>query len=365
VRAALHDPRLGSADAAAVGPGALDDARVASAARAHGGLALPFLEQALASIERLRGSWLVLTDPPDHTRIRAVVKRALGPRMARIRPEVEATAGELLEAARSGRPVDLAQAVCAPLPALTMARLIGVPAAHQRHFRRWYADGETLFGQDVRLQGVVASAEVIQYFARLIAERRRRPADDLITDLVAARDERGELTEEELHASCVLLLLAGYTTTERLLAEGTAHLLADQERLNGLASDGERRWNAVEELLRFVSPVVQRRRYARADVEIGGCTIRRGERVELHLAAANRDPGEFSSPDELDLTRRPNTHLAFGSGPHLCLGAPLARLEAEVLLAALAADPPRPEAAPADLPSGRQRSGLAPLWVRF
>ena len=370
VKAAFHDPRFGftgaplsGLDLATLGHGAGQGG--AKPGNAAADLSAALAAQGAKSIERLRGHWFGAADPPDHPRIRAVVKQALAPRMAAMRPRLEETLGRLLGEATAEGTAELGAKVVFPLGAITMAEIIGLPPQHRAYFGRWFVDTECLFGLQVRRETLVPCQEVIQYFSNLVAARRRRPQDDLISDLVAAADERHELTEEELVATCITVLFAGYHSVETFLVNSAALLLARPAELAGLGADPLARWNAVEELLRWVFRPTRRPRFAQTDIEVGPTRIRRGERVDLLLGEANFDPAEFTQPDLLDLARAHNAHLSFGSGPHYCLGAPLARLEAEVFIQALAAHPPRLAPAPDGQPRATRLGDPAALWVTF
>jgi cytochrome P450 len=281
-------------------------------------------------------------DPPEHTRLRRLVSKAFTARFVeRLRPRIEDLVQELLNAAEGD--VDLISTLAYPLPVAVISELLGVPAADSDRFRRWSdalargLDPDFLLPPEQLAAREEARQEFTEYFRELSAERRASPRPDLLSSLVAVSSDGGEtLSETDLLATCVLLLVAGHETTVNLIGNGTLALLRHPDDLQRLRSDPSLVPSAVEELLRYDSPIQFSARVALTDAEICGERIEAGQVVLLVLGAANRDPSVFADPDRLDIDRRPAGHLAFGMGIHFCLGAPLARLEGQIALTALA-----------------------------
>ena len=281
-------------------------------------------------------------DAPDHARLRALVQKAFTPRLVEaLRPRVESLVDELLTAALREPRGELVSQLALPVPLTIIAELLGVPAADQPRFHRWST--RIVSGTpDIRALLVLpAVRSLFRYLRRLFAERRAEPRDDLITALVQAEEAGDRLSEDELLGMVFLLLAAGHETTVNLIGGGVLALLQHPGQLHRLRGDPSLAKTAVDELVRFTSPVeLSTERNAREELEIAGVTIRRGEMVLGAIGAANRDPEHFPDPDVLDLGREPNRHLGFGLGAHFCLGAPLARLEAQVAIPALLARAP-------------------------
>jgi len=287
-----------------------------------------------------RPSGLPFVDPPDHTRLRALVQQAFTPRaVEQLRPEVERLTDELLAAAGERGEADLIADFAGPLPAIVLAELLGIPSGDQELFRSWAMKViETIDPVSHRVlpgDGDRARADMTDYLAQVIAERRRRPADDLISGMVHAEESGQRLSGDELLEMCLLLAIVGLETTTNLIGNGMSALLSHPAELQRLQAEPGLTRTAVEELLRYDAPVQLAGRVAVDDIELDGGTLRPGQVVGLVLGAANRDPDAFPDPDRLDLTRTPNHHLAFGRGIHFCLGAPLARLEGPIAIAAL------------------------------
>ncbi|HEY5394782.1 MAG TPA: cytochrome P450 [Trebonia sp.] len=273
-------------------------------------------------------------DPPDHTRLRRLVQKAFAPRRAALRPRAEEIAAGLLnEMAAGGDVTDLLDAYARPLPIAVLCELLGIPAAD----RGWI--GVTVAAYDERAQHDRLERELAAYFAELIAVRRAEPGDDLVSALVVAcgdGDAEEGLSGDELLATIFLLVMAGFDTTVNLIASGTLALLTRPEEQPRLRRHPSLLTAAVEELLRFTSPVNHANdRFSTEDVPVGDVVIPAGEWVLPATSSANRDPAQFPDPDRLDLNRDTSGHVAFGHGVHHCLGAPLARMEAEVALGAL------------------------------
>ncbi len=282
-------------------------------------------------------------DPPDHTRLRGLVSKAFTPRTVEsLRARTSEVVAGLLDRALDDGEVDLVSSFAYPLPVQIICDLLGIPAEDQYRFHGWSAalarglDPDFLLppgGQEERMQAVLSFA---QYFFPLLAERRQHPGEDLLSQLALAEDGGDTLSEGEMLSTCILLLVAGHETTVNLIAGGILALLRHPDQFEALRRQPELARPGVEELLRYVSPVQLTGRTLLDDMEVGGVTLPGGQFAMLLLAAANRDPAVFDRPDELRLDRADNRHLGFGFGAHHCLGAPLARLEAQVALSELA-----------------------------
>ncbi len=281
-------------------------------------------------------SSLIGQDPPHHTRLRALVTQAFTPRaVALLQPRIEAIVAALLDAAAARREVDLVADFAYPLPATVIAELLGIPAEDQLEFKRW-SDAVVAGGGPAGGAGFhAAQQEMAAYFHRVLTERARRPGEDLISGLLAARLDGRSLEPMDLFGFCVLLLVAGHETTTNLLANAVQTLDEHPAVQSRLAADPAALPAAIEEVLRYRSPVQVMFRTAARDVELHGCRIGAGERVAAWIGSANRDGAQFPDPDAFEPARSPNRHLAFGHGIHFCLGAPLARLEARIALGAL------------------------------
>ncbi|MEU3050985.1 cytochrome P450 [Streptomyces sp. NPDC006984] len=312
---------------------------------------------------------LLNMDPPDHTRLRRLVGRAFTQRrVEQLRAPIRATADQLLHALGEHGTTDLIASYAAPLPITVICDLLGVPASHRRDFRSWTT---ALIAPDPARphEAKEAIAAMLGFFTELMAHKRREPADDLLTDLIAVRDTEGDrLTEDELMSLAFLILFAGYENTVQMIGNAILTLLQHPDQMALLRQDPSRITAAVEELARYEGPALLAiRRFPIRDVTIGGVHIPAGETVLLSLSAANRDPDRFPEPDRLDLGRDAAGHLALGHGIHYCLGAPLARAETEIALAALLErfeelEPTEEE--PRWRPSLRAR-GLLDLPVRY
>jgi pentalenolactone synthase len=266
-------------------------------------------------------------DRADHARQRMVQNRSFSlRRMEALRPHIQGLVDDLLdEMALRTPPVDLHEAFSFPLPALVISELLGVPPEDRDDFRRW---SEQVASMTDRAAAAAALERLQRYMRVLIGHKRERPGEDVISDLVHARDVEGRLDEEEMVTMAAGLLFAGHETTVARIDTGTLLLLVHEDQLARLRADPSLVNRAVEEIMRVsVTPIGAAPRYALADIEIGGVTIRAGELVLLGLDAANRDGRAFADPDRFDITRDRNPHVAFGHGYRFCLGAPLARVE--------------------------------------
>lgn len=283
---------------------------------------------------------MLFSDAPDHTRLRGLVSRSFTPRVVEeLRPRIVELVDQLLDEAAGAGELDVIAGLGRPLPVAVIAQMLGVPTEDQDRFRSWSeALAHTVdpeMAPDVAERAAIAGLEFMQYFNELAEERRKRPQGDLVSALAADEDAGDRLSADELVANLILLLIAGHETTTNLIGNGTLALLRNPDELARLRADPGLAKTAVEEVLRYDSPVHLTGRAALEDTEVGGVPVKAGERVTILLAAANRDPAAFAEPDRLDLGRSENKHLAFSSGPHFCLGAALARLEGQIALSTL------------------------------
>lgn len=287
-------------------------------------------------------SWMLMVDPPDHTRLRGLVNEAFTPRVVEnMRTRVQDLVNGMLAAVKQQGRMDVITELANPLPAIVVSELLGVPGSDQRQFKEWSDDialalsgidtgatKEELFAlYDVAQKSFLALSD---YFKEKVVELRLKPQDNLLSALAQAQAQGDRLTEDELFANCVLLMIAGHETTTNLIGNGILALLQNPSQQEALNSNPELIVSAVEELLRYDSPVQKMGRIALADIEVAGKEIKKGQLVCFCFAAGNRDPEQFESPERLDITRRPNRHLAFGHGLHYCVGAALARLEGQI-----------------------------------
>ncbi|MBQ0986437.1 cytochrome P450 [Streptomyces sp. F63] len=282
---------------------------------------------------------ILTMDPPDHTRLRTLVARAFTThRVERLRPDVRALAGGLLDAMEEhGPPADLVEEYALPIPVAVICRLLGVPEEDRPRFRRW-SDAALSTSSLTAEEHLAQREELRDYMAGLVAGHREEPRDDLMSALIAARDgDHGRLTERELVDLCVGILVAGHETTATQIPNFVLTLLDHPAHLKRLRGEPELIPAAVEELMRFVplGAGAAFPRYATEDIEVGGTLVRAGEPVLVAVGAANRDALRFGDPDRLDFGRPSNQHIGFGHGAHHCLGAPLARLELQEALRAL------------------------------
>ncbi|MER7882346.1 cytochrome P450 [Streptomyces fimicarius] len=274
------------------------------------------------------------SDPPDHTRLRKLTTKAFTARPTEMfRPRIEELAAGLLDGFEAGQRMDVVNDYAMPLSTRVICELIGIPAADGEIFRDWYT---TMTGVHPPEQVTEARQSLIRYLGDLIADKRARPADDLISNLLQARDADDLLSETEVMSMVFLLLGAGHETAISFIGTAMLSLLSEPDQLALLQKDLTLLPGAIEELLRFESPInVATFRYAAEPVEIGGVTIPAGDSVFVSIGALNRDPSKFSEPDRLEITRPATGHLAFGHGLHHCLGAPLARVEGAVAIGQL------------------------------
>ncbi len=297
---------------------------------------------------RLEMRPFLFRDPPDHTRLRGLVSQTFTPKMVnRMTHRTQAIVDDLLEEAMEAGEVDLLEMLASPLPVRVICDLLGVPIEDRERFRVWSGtmarglDPDFLLTEemmDARDEAVVQFAD---YYFELLADRRAHLGDDLISHLAEVEDGGETLSEIEIFSTCILLLVAGHETTVNLLSGGVLALLRHPDQMERFRDDPDVRRGAVEEMLRYVSPVQMTARTITEECEFGGQVLAAGDFVLLLLASANRDPSQFERPDAFDITRTTNNHLGLGFGIHHCLGATLARMETEVALTSLLERAPR------------------------
>ena len=339
---------------------------IAAFVAARFGLQAPPLGMGLSMLDR---------DPPDHTRLRGLVSKAFTPRVIeQMRSHIQQIVDGLLDRVQGDRGMDLIEQFAYPLPVIVICEMLGVPVADHERFKGWGLDiarglDAIMLPPDspVAERSVLARRALADYFRGLIAERRRAPRDDMLSGLIAAEEAGDKLSEDELLATCILLLVAGHETTVNLIGNGSLALLRHPDQLRRLREDPGLIVTAVEELLRFDGPVQRTARIPSEDVTIGGKIIGKGEMVMPFIGAADRDPAQFPDPDRLDIGRTENRHIAFGWGIHFCIGAPLARVEGQIAINTLLRRMPRLTLATAE-PQHRQSltlRGLTSLPVSF
>ncbi|MDF5726721.1 MAG: cytochrome P450 [Rhizonema sp. PD38] len=280
--------------------------------------------------------WLFFLDPPEHTRLRGVLSKAFAANtLESMRPQIQKIVDGLLGKVQEAGSMDVIADLACPLPAIVTASILGVPTEQHSELTQWAHDLFYVFDQPISLKDYEylnkVALEFREYFSSLIAEREKKPLEDLLSYLIAAKSQGGKLSEDEILASCAMLFSVGQQTTENLIGNGVLALLHHPQQMQKLKAQPTIISSAIEELLRYDSPVQLISRLAIEDVEIGGETIRAGERIVVCLGAANRDPAQFPDPDRLSLTRQ-HYSLPFGSGIHYCLGAMQARILGQIAI---------------------------------
>lgn len=298
------------------------------------------------SLVRYLNHWMVFRDPPDHTRLRRLFNKAFTPTsVSNLRPSIETIVAHLIEGmeakARRGETVDYIADFAYPLPASVIMDLLGVPRTDLGRVKLWSDDialfiGTAQVAGNKYLRAESGAKAMSDYFRSLVEARTAEPHDDMISHLVLARDDRDALTTDEIIGTCILLLFAGHETTTNLIGNGFLYSMRHRDQWERLVADPSLAGSAVEEYLRYDGPSGALARVAAADLEMGGKTIREGQRLFAFMNSANRDPEAVDDPDRFDIGREPNAHLTFGHGIHFCLGAPLARLEAQIATTRLA-----------------------------
>lgn len=288
-----------------------------------------------------KGRQTILTmDPPRHTQMRALVNKAFTPKViSDLEPHITSIINELLDVVQNSGKMDMVHDLAVPLPVIVIAELLGVPPQDRMLFKEWSdilvkgpdENTDEAFIQVMR-EKEQANEELNDYFAKIIAQRRKDPKDDLISLLLTAEIEGQKLNDKEILGFSILLLAAGNETTTNLITNAVRRLTEDQQMQQQLREQPELISSYIEEVLRFYPPIQAIGRVATSDIEIGGKQIKVGDQVVSWVAAANRDEAKFTDPDIFIVDRKPNAHLAFGFGIHFCLGAPLARLEGQIAL---------------------------------
>jgi cytochrome P450 len=312
---------------------------------AHGSV---FSEPEIDSFRAVSRLFMLFRDPPVHTRLRSVSNLAFTPRQVeKMRPSIEATAQRLIEGMReAGDGVDLIGEFAFPLPMLVIAGMLGIGESDYRLFRDASASvAAAIDGPGEGLESLIsrvdeATAFMSAYLRDLIAERKRAPRDDLLTSLIRAESEEGKLNEQELIATCILLIVAGHETTVNLIGNGVLTLMRHRDQWHELVADSSLARSTVEEVLRYEPPVQITARVALEPVTLAGYDLQPGSEVTTVLASANRDPAAYPDPERFDIHRPTGRHVSFGMGIHFCLGAPLARMEGEIAFATLARELP-------------------------
>lgn len=287
-----------------------------------------------------RSAWMLNQNPPDHTRLRGLVNRAFTPKMvAEMRPHIQEIADKLIDGLAGKSEFDLVSEFAFVLPVTVIAEMLGVPKEDREKFKKWSnAMTDTLEPSpnlDLFKKANQANIELFEYLRPLVAQRRREPKNDLISALVQAEDEGSKLTEDELLANCVLILVAGHETTVNLIGNTARCLLQHPDQWEMVKSNPDLVPGAVGEVLRFEGPVQVTRRLAGEDMELHGKKIKDGDMMVLFMGAANRDPEQFPDPDRFDITRDTKKHLTYGHGIHHCLGSSLADAEGQVALSTI------------------------------
>jgi cytochrome P450 len=305
-------------------------------------LSLPVSRQSeFKELARMFGLWLIFMDPPEHSRLRKLLNKGFSPSAVEsLRPKVEAIVDQMLKPVQPGSQVELMSQFANPLPVRIILEMLGIPQELRDTFADWSRAIALFRGNPSRTVEEARAAQdalvaLTEFFKKTVAERRKHKGNDLISLLIDIEEEGEVLTEEELYAQCIALLFAGHETTRNLIGNGMFTLLRHPAETAELRDKPERIRSAVEELLRYESPVQFTARVLKEDVEVCGQVIRKGWTLLCMLGAANRDPKQFKEPNRLDLTRLNNQHLAFGAGIHSCIGAQLARLEGQAAILSL------------------------------
>jgi cytochrome P450 len=302
-------------------------------------LPLPFSRQSeFSELARMLGLWLIFMDPPEHTRLRKLLNKGFSPAAIEgLRPQVEVIVDRMLQSIKLGSEVDLMREFANPMPVTIILEMLGIPHELQDTFVDWSRAIAVFRGNPNRTVDQARAAQdaliaLTEFFRKTVAERRRNKGNDLISLLIDIEEEGEVLTEEELYAQCIALLFAGHETTRNLIGNGMYTLLRHPQETAELRDKPESIRSAVEEILRFESPVQFTARVLKEDIEVCGQRIQKGWSILCMLGAANRDPKQFKDPNQLNLKRLNNQHLAFSAGPHFCIGSQLARLEGQIAI---------------------------------
>jgi cytochrome P450 len=287
---------------------------------------------------RMLGLWMIFIDAPEHTRMRKLMNKGFSqPAAEALRPQVEKIVDRILDRLGDVSQADLVNELAYPMPVRVISELLGVPETMHDAFLRWSAAIAEFNGSPHRTAEHAQNAQqavlaLTDFFRSAVSDRRRNKGSDLISLLIDIKEEGEALTEEELYAQCVMLLFAGHETTRNLIASGIYSLLREPEKMAELRDNPALVRTAVEEFLRFESPIQYTARLTKEAIELCGVRIPKGQTILCMLGAANRDPKQFNDPDTLHLNRLNNQHLAFSAGPHFCIGSQLARLEGQVAI---------------------------------
>lgn len=301
----------------------------------------PAHQEYLRPIADVSSRWTAFMDPPQHTRMRALSSQAFSPaRVQAMRPRVKQLIDAQLQRLVQRANFDFVHDFCREIPTIVIAEIIGVPPGDRAIFREWVTPLVQMFGTASPAPEVVAAArqatlDMVPYLKSVVAERRKVPREDVISTLLRAEEQQQKMTEDELVADCISLINAGHETTRSMLSTGTLLLLRHPDQLQRLCADPSLMPAALDEILRYESPVQRTSRMVRDTGVLFGQQMQAGQIIWVLLGAANRDPEQFPDPDRFDIGRHPNKHLAFGGGPHFCEGAPLGRIEGELAFTAL------------------------------
>lgn len=300
------------------------------------------LRRQLAPVDELLGRWVLFQDNPAHRRLRQALSAAFSARVIeQLRPRVQALADDLIDAARGREQMDLVADFALQLPAMVIAELLGTPGTDYQRFQHWVHTIALYFaigslGNVVTIDALRATVEEMAgYMGEIVADHRRKPKDDLVGNLIAFEQQGERLSEVEILSQCMLLLHGGYESTMNTISSGMLHILRDPKQRRLLGEDPGLAGAAVEEAMRYEPAFQFVVRVAMCDLDIAGQAIQAGQQIVCVLGAANRDPAQFAEPEQFDIQRHPNPHLAFGYGPHFCVGAMLSRMEGQIAFSTL------------------------------
>ncbi len=323
----------------------LRDQRVSSMRNREVNRVLPKeLQQKIKPLTDAMASWMLHSDPPAHTRMRGLVNKAFTPRMIEnMRERIQTRVDAILDKVQQNSRMDIIADLAVPLPGIVISDMLGVPEEDQPKFKKWSDDiaSRNVYSEsdddiaDGFLLAQQSFFELSEYFRDIVKDLRKNPNDNLLSAMVVAEESGDRLTEAELIANCVLLMFAGNETTTNLIGNGMLSLFQNPEQGQMLQADDQLIGSAVEEFLRYDSPVQKTSRIAKEDINIRGKTIASGELISVCYGSANRDPDQFENAEQLDIKRADNRHLSFAQGIHYCLGASLARMEGQVAINSL------------------------------
>jgi cytochrome P450 len=299
-------------------------------------------ETGLGPLFKTHARMMLFVDAPDHTRLRGLVNKAFTPRTVEsMRANTQALVDGMLDAAVKKGELDIIHDLAYPLPVTVIATLLGVPVEERDQFRTWsegvagFIGGTNEPEPEMMARALKSVVEMRDYFLHMAADRRKNPRDDMLTALALAEEQGDRLNSEELVANCILLMVAGHETTTNLIGNGLLLLLRRPEERRRLGQNPQLIGTAVEEILRYDSPVQGTSRMAGEDLEIGGARVQKGQHVSLMIGAANHDDAQFADAERFDVGRADNRHLSFSHGAHFCVGAALARMEGQIAIGTL------------------------------